>query len=415
MKKTKPFNIPKHLFVQAYKLVKANAGAAGIDSISLEDFELNLKDNLYKLWNRMCSGSYFPPPVRAVPIPKKSGGIRTLGIPTVGDRVAQTVVKLVLEPEVEPFFLEDSYGYRPSKSALDAITVTRQRCWQYDWVVEFDIKGLFDNIPHELLMKAVRKHTENKWVLLYVERWLRVPIQQDGIEVARTRGTPQGGIVSPLLSNLFLHYAFDSWMGRNFPEIPWCRYADDGLAHCRTAKAAETLLYSLRKRFLECGLELHPDKSKIVYCKDSNRKEEYTNMSFDFLGFTFRPREAMNKRNKLRFVSFTPAASKIAMKLMRSKIKKCRLGRRTELSLNDISQICNPILQGWINYYGKFHSSALDPIWRHFNKSLVKWSMRKYKSLRDHKTRAMEFLIKKAKEKPTLFAHWNKGVIGAFS
>jgi RNA-directed DNA polymerase len=381
----------------------------------LEGFELNLKDNLYKLWNRMCSGSYFPPPVRAVSIPKKSGGVRTLGIPTVADRVAQTVVKLVLEPEIEPFFLEDSYGYRPNKSALDAIRVTRQRCWQYEWVVEFDIKGLFDNIPHELLMKAVHKHTQNKWVLLYVERWLRAPMQQDGIEVARTCGTPQGGIVSPLLSNLFLHYVFDSWMERNFSGVPWCRYADDGLAHCRTASAAESLLHSLRKRFLGCGLELHPDKSKIIYCKDSNRKGEYTNTSFDFLGFNFRPREAMNKREGLRFVSFTPAASRQAMKLMRAKIKKCRLGRRTELSLNDISQICNPILQGWINYYGKFHLSALDPIFRHFNKALVKWSMCKYKSLRGHKTRAMDFLINKAKEMPTLFAHWNKGMTGAFS
>lgn len=415
MEKIKPLIIPKLLFVQAYKYVKANAGAAGVDSQSLEDFELNLKDNLYKLWNRMSSGSYFPPPVKAVPIPKKSGGVRILGVPTVGDRVAQTVVKLVFEPEVEPHFLEDSYGYRPSKSALDAISVTRQRCWQHDWILEFDIKGLFDNIPHELLMKAVRKHTENKWVLLYIERWLKAPMQQEGTQIARTCGTPQGGVISPVLSNLFLHYAFDHWMKLNYPNVPWCRYADDGLAHCKTEKQAKQILYCLRKRFAECGLELHPDKTKIVYCKDSNRKSEHQNTSFDFLGFTFRQREAMNKRYNLRFVSFTPAVSKIAMKAMRAKIKKCRIGRRSELSIDDIAQKCNPILQGWINYYGQFHFSALDSIWRHFNKTLIKWAMNKYKSLRKRKTKAIEYLARIAKDRPKLFAHWNRGTRGAFA
>ena len=213
---TKPFHIPKQLFVQAYKLVKANAGAAGVDEQSLDDFAVNLKNNLYKLWNRMSSGSYFPPPVKAVPIPKKSGGERILGVPTVEDRIAQMVVKLAFEPIVEPQFLADSYGYRPNKSALEAVGVTRQRCWQYDWVLEFDIKGLFDNIPHDLLMKAICKHTDCKWVLLYIERWLVVPIQMpEGNLQDRTSGVPQGSIVGPVLSNLFLHYVFDKWMQQN--------------------------------------------------------------------------------------------------------------------------------------------------------------------------------------------------------
>ena len=199
MEKTKPFDIPKQLFVQAYRLVKANASAAGVDKESLSDFEINLKDNLYKIWNRMASGSYIPPAVRAVSIPKKSGGNRILGIPTVSDRISQMVVKLVFEPDVEPHFLPDSYGYRPNKSALDAVAVTRQRCWKSDWVLEFDIKGLFDNISHELLMKAVRTHTQNKWVLLYIERWLKAPMQHaDGSQVTRTCGTPQGGLCKAL-------------------------------------------------------------------------------------------------------------------------------------------------------------------------------------------------------------------------
>lgn len=235
-------------------------------------------------------GGYFPPPVKAVPIPKKQGGTRILGIPTVADRIAQAVVKLVFEPKVEPIFLKDSCGYRPNKSALEAVGVTRKRCWQHDWVLEFNIVGLFDNIPHELLMKAVRKHTSCKWVILYIERWLKAPMQKvDGKLIERTCGTPQGGVISPVLSNLFLHYVFDVWMEQNHPIKPWCRYADDGLVHYKTKHDAEMLLQELRKRFAECGLELHPVKTKIVYCKDGSRKGGHSEIKFDFLGFTFRP------------------------------------------------------------------------------------------------------------------------------
>lgn len=416
MEQTKPFNIPKQLFVQAYKLVKANAGAAGVDNESLSDFSKNLKDNLYKLWNRMSSGSYFPPAVKAVPIPKKSGGERVLGVPTVGDRICQMVAKLILEPQVEAIFLPDSYGYRPKKSALDAIGVTRKRCWQYDWVLEFDIKGLFDNIPHDLLMKAVRKHSSEPWVTLYIERWLTAPMEiPDGEMINRDKGTPQGGVISPVLSNLFLHYVFDAWMVRNQVGIPWCRYADDGLAHCRTLEQARNLLSELGSRFNECGLELHPDKTKIIYCKDENRKKEYPVKSFDFLGYTFRARLCKNTKRSSLFMNFTPAVSKTALKAMRSKTKRYNLRNRTDLSLDDIAKWYNPVLQGWLNYYGAYSRSALYPAWRHFNKTLVSWAMAKYKSLRYHKTRAGAFLEGISEKNPQLFVHWRNGMRGAFA
>lgn len=416
MEKTKPFNIPKKLFVQAYKHVKANAGAAGVDKESLEDFSKNLKDNLYKLWNRMSSGSYFPPAVKAVLIPKKSGGERILGVPTVADRIAQMVVKLTFEPCVEPYFLPDSYGYRPNKSALDAIGVTRQRCWQYSWLLEYDIRGLFDNLDHYLLMKAVKKHTDNKWVLLYIERWLVTPMQMpDGSLQEKTRGVMQGGVISPVLSNLFLHYVFDAWMQRHYPYVPWCRYADDGLAHCNSEEEAQKLLGSLAARFKECGLELHPDKTKIVYCKDGSRRKEYPTKSFDFLGYTFRSRLCKNTKRNSLFMNFTPAVSKGALKSMRATTRKDDLRNRTDLSLDDIARWYNPKLQGWLNYYGKYSRSALYPVWRHFNKTLVAWARRKYKSLQRHKTKAGMFIERISKEQPNLFVHWRAGMQGAFA
>lgn len=415
MEKTKPFDIPKKLFVQAFKLVKTNAGAAGIDKESITDFEKNLKDNLYKLWNRMSSGSYFPPAVKAVPIPKKTGGTRVLGVPTVGDRICQTVVKLIIEPQLEPVFLPDSYGYRPNKSALDAIGVTRERCWRYDWVLEFDIKGLFDNISHELLMKAVRKHITEPWILLYTERWLQAPMQQsDGKQVERTRGTPQGGVVSCIYSNLFLHYVFDAWMAREHPELPWCRYADDGLVHCKTQEQAEAVLRELTKRFEECELEIHPDKTQIVYCKDGKREEDYPNKSFKFLGYTFRARRAVNKRTSEVFTNFLPGVSKEAQKSMRAKTKKCNWRNRTELSIEAIAEGYDSVLQGWLNYYGKYTRSELYTVWNHFNKTLVAWAMSKYKPLRNRKMKAAAFIAGIAKEQPELFAHWRVGMIGRF-
>lgn len=416
MKETKPFDISRNLVMQAFKLVKENAGGAGVDQQTLKDFEMNLKNNLYKIWNRMSSGSYFPPPVKAVPIPKKTGGERILGVPTVEDRVAQMVVKLIFEPEVEPYFLPDSYGYRPDKSALDAIRITRQRCWNYDWVLEFDIKGLFDNLDHELLMKAVNRHTINKMVILYIERWLKAPIKMaDGSLKSRSRGVPQGGVISPVLSNLFLHYVFDTWISKNYPEIPWCRYADDGLAHCNTEIQAKELLNSLHKRFNECKLELHPDKTKIIYCKDGSRKRNYSQIEFDFLGYNFKRRIVKNTKKNSLFINFVPAVSKKAIKSMRAKVRKSDLRNRTDLELKDIARWYNPILRGWIQYYGSFYRSALYPVLRHFNMTLVAWVRRKYKKFQRHKTRATKFLEAISEKESHLFAHWKIGMVGAFA
>lgn len=412
LNKTKPFIISKDLVMTAYKLVKANAGAAGVDRQSLNDFDKNLKGNLYKLWNRLSSGSYFPPPVKAVAIPKKQGGVRILGIPTVSDRIAQMVVKLIFEPLVEPHFLPDSYGYRPNKSALDAIGITRERCWRYNWVLEYDIKGLFDNIDHELLMKAVRKHTNNKWVILYIERWLKAPMMQlDGSITERTCGTPQGGVISPVLSNVFLHYAFDVWMRKNHPLIPWCRYADDALAHCKTEREAQQLLGELRQRFKECKLELHPDKTKIVYCKDERRKSNHPNTEFTFLGYTFSRRLLRNRHTNGLFMRFVPAASKSAVKSMRAKTRKSELRNKTELSLEEIAKEFNLLLRGWINYYGRYHRSALTPVLVHFNRALAKWARQKFKGFKGSKKRVLKFLENEQRKTPNLFAHWKIGVV----
>jgi group II intron reverse transcriptase/maturase len=322
------------------------------------------------------------------------------------------VVKLNLEPELEPYFLPDSYGYRPNKSALDAIGVTRQRCWKYDWVIEYDIKGLFDNIPHDLLMKAVRKHTKCKWVLLYIERWLTARLQtSEGQSIARTKGVPQGGVVSPLLSNLFLHYVVDIWIHKHHPALPWCRYADDGLVHCQTQQQAEAILSGLRERFAVCGLEFHSEKTKIVYCKDELRPGSHAPTAFDFLGYRFRPRLVRHSKKPRLFVSFSPAVSPVAQKAMRTQTRSQKLYRRTEASLEDIARVNNPVLRGWINYYGRYHRSALYPVLAHFNATLVKWAMRKYKKLKGHKTRAICFIEATAKKAPHLFCHWKMGVL----
>lgn len=413
MDKTKPFEISKHVVWDSYQRVKANKGAAGIDEDSIIAFEENLKNNLYKIWNRMSSGCYFPPPVKAVEIPKKNGGKRILGIPTVTDRVAQMVVKKSFEPKVEPYFHPDSYGYRPGKSAIDAVAITRTRCWRYNWLLEFDIKGLFDNIDHVLLMRAVRKHTDCKWVILYIERWLVAPFQtEDGRIIERRSGTPQGGVISPVLSNLFLHYVFDKWMERNFPRNPWVRYADDGVVHSKTQAEAEQLLLQLKARFKECGLELNPDKTRIVYCKDDDRREDYPEQKFDFLGYTFRPRRSRNRYGKF-FVNFTPAVSNRACKAMRETIHNWRIHLKPDKTLEDISRMFNPVLRGWINYYGRFYKSGMYSVLRHMNRALVHWARRKYKRLNRHRRRAEHWLGKIARREPQLFAHWKMGILPA--
>lgn len=410
MDKAKSFVISKKSVWQAYLKVKANKGAAGIDDETIAGFEADLKNNLYKLWNRMSSGAYFPPSVKAVSIPKKGGGERILGVPTVADRIAQMVVKDYFEPLVEPKFHPDSYGYRPGKSAHQAIEVTRKRCWRYDWVLEFDIKGLFDNIPHEKLMQAVRKHTECRWVLLYIKRWLTVPFEKEnGERISRSAGTPQGGVISPVLANLFLHYVFDVWMVRNRSQNPWARYADDGIVHCRSEKEAQELTKQLSTRFRGCGLELHPKKTRIIYCKDDDRPRGYSNQKFDFLGYTFRPRLAKNRYGKF-FVSFLPAVSNKAAKTMRRTIHDWRMHLKPDKSIEDLSRMFNPIIRGWINYYGRFYQSRLYKTLRYLNRALVQWVRRKYKRFMRHRRMAEYWLGRLARRDPKLFSHWKMGI-----
>ena len=407
MNSAKSYDISKQVVWEAYQRVKANRGAAGIDGESLNKFEENLQRNLYKVWNRMSSGSYFPPPVKQVEIPKKSGGTRKLGIPTVADRVAQTVVKLVVEPRLDPLFHPDSYGYRPGKSAKQAVDTTRKRCWKYNWVVEFDIKGAFDNIEHGLLMKAVRHHVKEKWILLYIERWLVAPFEtEEGILISRGIGTPQGGVVSPLLMNLFMHYAFDVWMNRTFPRCPFARYADDAVVHCCSEEEAYEVMSAIKMRLESCRLTMHPEKSRVVYCKDSNRTAEYPVTEFTFLGFTFRPRSAWSKQG-LVFTSFLPGASNSALKSMRQRIRSWNIQRQTPASLKELSQSYNAILHGWWNYYGAFYKTAMRDVFEHFDLKLKRWARRKFKRLEKHKQRSSEWLNAVKRDCPQLFVHWH--------
>lgn len=358
MDRAKPFCIAKRDVWEAYRQVKANRGAAGVDGQSLADFDENLRKNLYRIWNRMCSGSYFPPPVKRVDIPKgDSGGTRPLGIPTVSDRIAQMVVKRYLEPVLESVFHTDSYGYRPGKSAHDALVVARRRCWGYDWVLDLDIKSFFDEIDWSLLM-------------------------------------------------LFLHYAFDYWMHRNYPDIPFERYADDAICHCQSEAQALELRQALEQRFAECKLQLHPQKTKVVYCKDANRSGKYPERTFDFLGYTFRPRVAVNRKRE-RFIAFIPAVSKKAAKRMRCRVRRWRLHRRSDLELGEIASAVRPVLTGWVRYYGRFYPSKLQEELRTIDVFIVRWATRKYKRFQGHTMATWDWLRSVKRRNPGLFAHWS--------
>jgi RNA-directed DNA polymerase len=407
MNKIKPYNISKKSVWEAYERVKANKGSAGIDEQSIEDFEIDLKNNLYKIWNRMSSGTYFPPPVKTVAIPKKTGGERKLGIPTVSDRIAQMLVKMNLEPHVDPIFHEDSFGYRPNKSALQAVEKAKKRCWEYNWVIDLDIKGFFDNIDHELLIRAVRKHTNEKWIIMHIERWLKAPAQlADGTIIVRDKGTPQGGVVSPLLANLFLHYAFDVWMGQNHGKIKFERYADDVIIHCSNLNDAKYVLESVKARLQNCKLELHPEKTKIVHCQDAKRSSGWGyEVSFDFLGFTFRRRTARGKDGRF-YDGFLPAISKDARKKISATIRTWRLSSQTDKSLEELSEKYNPVLRGWFNYYGKFYKSEMMIIHQQIQFMLTRWALRKYKSL-GSKTQAGIWLYEITRKEPHLFANWS--------
>ena len=405
--KVKSFEISKRLVFEAWEKVRANGGAPGVDAVSIDRFADNGRDNLYKLWNRMSSGSYFPGAVRAVEIPKDHGaGVRVLGVPNVADRVAQTAAAMLLEAKLEPVFHPDSYGYRPGRSALDALAVTRERCWAKNWVLDVDVRAFFDSVPHDLLMKAVSHHTEERWVLLYIERWLKAPMQMpDGTMTPREKGTPQGSPISPLLANLFMHYGFDRWMDREHPGAPFERYADDVVIHCDTEVQARGLWAAIAERLGSLGLELHPVKTKVVYCKDTNRGGEAEHTSFDFLGYSFRGRRVLGRRGF--FVSFSPAMSDKACKAVGKKIRDWHLNRRSGTDLSGLAQAINARVRGWINYYGAFYRSKLFPVVGRIDEHLVRWAMRKFKRLRGKTNQAWSWLDAARQRQPRLFVHWH--------
>jgi RNA-directed DNA polymerase len=404
----KPFRISKQEVWDAWLKVKGNKGAPGADGQSIEAFEKDLKGNLYKIWNRMSSGTYFPPPVMAVEIPKPhGGGTRVLGVPCVADRIAQTVAAARLEKAVEPVFHRDSYGYRPGKSQLDAVAACRKRCWEYNWVIDFDVRKFFDSVRWDLIVKAVQAHTdhETRWIVLYVKRWLAAPMQlPDGSLQERDRGTPQGSAISPVLANLFMHYALDKWLEREFPAAAFERYADDGVIHCASEHQARTVLAALHERMAGVGLQLHPDKTRIVYCKDSNRRGSSEHTSFTFLGFTFRPRWA-RRADGVQFTGFLPAISKDALKKISAEVRSWRLHRHTELDSAGIARWINPVVRGWMTYYGAFCRSELYPLLRRINSYLMRWLRNKYKRYRTWK-KAIRAWTEAAGTRPRYFAHW---------
>jgi RNA-directed DNA polymerase len=408
--KTKSFPVSKRMVYESYLKVVSRNGGAGIDRESIEMFNADMSKNLYKIYNRMASGSYLPPPVRTVFIPKKQGGFRPLGIPTVADRIAQGVVKDYLEPEMDKMFHSSSFGYRPGRSAHDALGQCHANCLHYAWVIDVDIKGFFDNISHEKLMELLKQHTQEKWVLLYVHRWLKAGIEQeDGSIAERTKGTPQGGVISPLLANLYLHHAFDKWMEQSNANNSFERYADDIVIHCSSKEEAEQLLAALEERMGEYSLTLHPEKTKVVYCKNYRRNEDYDQNSFTFLSYTFRPRPAMDKFDpKKLIVLFNGAISNAAKTSIRRAIRKVLNPQWTNGILETFANVLNPKIRGWINYYGKFFKWRMLRVFNYLDYLLQCWIAKKYKLTSKAKTLAEFARIKE--EKPLLFYHWKFGI-----
>jgi RNA-directed DNA polymerase len=409
---TKSFAISKRMVYNSYLKVCEKKGSAGIDKETIEMFNQDLSKNLYKLWNRMASGSYMPPPVRTVLIPKKQGGKRPLGIPTVGDRIGQGVVKDFLEPEMETIFHKNSFGYRPGRSAHDALKQCHENCNKYSWVIDVDIKGFFDNINQELMMQLLHQHTQEKWVLLYVNRSLKASVEQeDGSIIARTKGTPQGGVISPQLANLYLHHAFDKWMDEINPRNPFERYADDIIIHCQSREGAERILAQLKDRLQEFSLELHPEKTKIVFCKNFRRHEKHDKEeSFTFLSYSFQPRTITDKFGRRKqMIVFSPAISTAAKTHIRTRIREILIPRQTTRPLAWFATQLNPKIRGWINYYTKFNKTEGLEVFYHLNFLIHKWIGNKYKIRYKGKIHDKYLLIHS--ENPTLFYHWRLGII----
>lgn len=395
----------------AYKKVRANQGGAGVDALSMDAFDAQRSKHLYQLWNRMASGSYFPPPVKEVEIPKKDGKVRQLGIPTIADRVGQMVVKDYIEPRLEVIFSPHSYGYRPSKSAHQALEQVRNRCWEMDWVIDLDIKGFFDSIDHSKLMLALERHISEKWVLLYIWRWLNASVlTKSGTLVAKQgRGTPQGGVISPLLANLFLHYALDRWLEVTDRNVKYVRYADDAILHCQSKGQAEQLLVALRERMQSCGLELHADKTKLVYCRDFRRRGQHPIVKFDFLGYSFQPRTSKSQRTGKLFAGYDCAISISSRKRLADRLEGLDIDNQSSRSIVGIAQRLNPMIRGWVGYYGKFRAYELRKVFRLLRNRLVRWARKRYKRYRSSINRAFSWYDRIRKQFPNLFYHWQLG------
>lgn len=405
---TKPIDIKKKLIHAAWLKVRENKGAHGVDRLTIDEIQLDLKDHLYKLWNRMSSGSYMASAVRKVDIPKADGKTRSLGIPTVLDRVAQMAAVMLIEPGLDALFHESSYGYRRNRSALDAVEKARKECFSKAYVIDLDIKGFFDNIPHDKMMEIVERYIDIHWVKLYIKRWLETDMEDSkGARIVRDKGTPQGGVISPLLANLYLHEVFDTWMAEMFKQIAFERYADDVIIHCVSLKQAKYVLSHVRERMKAFGLELHPEKTKIVYCWQDGRerrKEPGVADKFDFLGYGFRTRSAKSiVSGEMRNV-FTPAVSDKAKKKIKRGIKGQRISKSTTLELKDIGKRLNAKLLGWKAYYGRFRSWDLYLLFEGLDGKIVKWHQNKYK-VRNSKA-AWQWLRGLKTTEPDLFAHW---------
>lgn len=408
---TKSIPISRPMIWEAYKKVRSNQGSAGVDQISMDEFDADRSQHLYKLWNRMASGSYFPPPVKEVEVPKKDGKVRKLGIPTIGDRVAQMAVKDYLESRFEQIFSPHSYGYRPKRNAHQALESVRENCRKTDWVIDLDIKGFFDNIDHNKLMLAVEKHVPEKWCIMYILRWLQMPVLTKSGELIlkQGKGTPQGGVISPLLANLFLHYAMDMWLEQTHPTVSYVRYADDAILHCRNKAQAEDVLKTLKERMLKCGLELHPEKTKLVYCKDYRRQENHEMVKFDFLGYSFQPRNTKSKRTGKLFVGFDCAISISSKKRIADKMKELDIVHLTHKSIVGVAIYLDPFIRGWVNYYGRFRIGALKPIFQQVRNRLIMWARKRYKRYKTSLNSAFDWLNRIKEQFPNLFYHWKLG------